>query len=201
MLRWLESLWRRSSNPGSGSLRAAGEAERYASNGAGNASEPDETDIRELLEVMRKLTRHSTKLALKLDELGSKQDAGFGDLRSKLDARPAIHGDAVPCDDVLDALDALDEAARALDDGRAEGVAQGLRAIGARLTRFLAQQSLVRLAEPTTPIDGRLFRVVGAEHVSELPDGAPVRVVRAAVRRGDRVVREGEVIVNRREST
>src|SRR6266540_3022238 len=163
MLRWLESLWRRSSNPGSGSLRAAGEAERYASNGAGNASEPDETDIRELLEVMRKLTRHSTKLALKLD--------------------------------------ALDEAARALDDGRAEGVAQGLRAIGARLTRFLAQQSLVRLAEPTTPIDGRLFRVVGAEHVSELPDGEPVRVVRAAVRRGDRVVREGEVIVNRREST
>ncbi len=200
MLRWLESLWRRTSNPGSVSLETASDTERHASNGAGDASELDHAELGELLEAMRKLSRNHTKLALKLDELASKQDAGFADLRSKLDAGAAGDTSAARCDDVLDALDALDEAARALDEGRAEGVARGLRSIAARLTRFLAQQSLVRIAELTAPIDGRLFRVVGSEQLAELPDGAPVRVVRAAVRRGDRVVREGEVIVNRREN-
>ena len=48
--------------------------------------------------------------------------------------------------------------------------------------------------------DGRLFRVVGAEPSAALPEGVVARVVRAAVLRGDEILREGEVIVTRRSA-
>jgi molecular chaperone GrpE (heat shock protein) len=103
-------------------------------------------------------------------------------------------------DDLLDALDLLDEAIRSIDGAQGREAAEGLRGIAARLERLLTQSGLVRVRAPDRLTDGKLFRVVGTEQVPELADGAIARLVRAAVLEGDRVVREGEVIINRRSS-
>jgi len=91
-----------------------------------------------MLETARRLTRSQTKLALKLDELASRQDAGFADLRGSLARSATSSPNVAPCDDALDALDGLDEAARALDAGRTEGISEGLRAVVARARRGIA---------------------------------------------------------------
>jgi len=57
---------------------------------------------------------------------------------------------------------------------------------------------LTRVAEAPGALDGRLFRAVGVVDRPDLADGAPAQVVRAAALVGERVVREGEVLINRR---
>src|SRR6266516_3589951 len=113
MLQWLGILWRRFSIASAVAHDESSEVDR-----SGSPSDDDPSNhagVADLLETARRLTRSQTKLALKLDELGSRQDAGFADLRESLTARAPSSTNVARCDDVLDALDALDEAARALD--------------------------------------------------------------------------------------
>lgn len=99
-------------------------------------------------------------------------------------------------DDVLDALDRLDDARAMLPtDGHA--LAGGLEAIASHLARHLSTHGVRRHAAIGGPPDGRRFRVVDTEQRTDVPDGVVVRVVRSAASRDDRIVREGEVIVSR----
>ncbi len=76
-------------------------------------------------------------------------------------------------------------------------LASGLAGVVARLERFLAYSGLTRLAPIGHPPDGRLFRIVGTQPHNSIPEGIVVRVVRAAVLRGEHLVREGQVITVR----
>lgn len=155
-----------------------------------------------MLEATRKNARASAKLMLRLEELDKKVDAGFAELRaghartSDRDARDAAGV-------ILDALDALDRALEAAatipSSSGSDGMTTGLRIASDRLTASLAAQGIERVADVVgAPPDGRTFCVVGVESAAELDDGVVVRVVRAAARQGDRLLREGSVIVNRR---
>lgn len=153
--------------------------------------------IEELLEASQKGARAQVKLALKLEDLERKLQAGFADLRSAIAATASRERSALPVwDDLLDALDLLEQATSSLEAGESTGVAEGLHGVSARLSRMLDQSSLRRLGSVGARPDGRLFRVVGTQARDELPDGTIASVLRAAVVRGDEIVREGEVLVN-----
>lgn len=160
---------------------------------------PPTRAVEEVLEASRKAARAQVKLALKLDELDHKLQAGFTDLRSTVASSTSPGRSASPVwDDLLDALDLLEQATSSLEAGESDGVAEGLRGVSARLSRMLEQTSLRRLGAVGTPPDGRLFRVVGTQSHRDLPDGTIASVLRAAVVRGDEIVREGEVLVSQR---
>lgn len=145
-----------------------------------------------LSEALTKSARAQAKLGVCVEALDARLEAGFSDLRAALAARPAASTPSV--DPVLDVLDALEEAARSLEGDRPE-VAEGLRGLVARLERFLATTGVERLAHPTEPLDGKLFRVVGREPKPGQRSGVVTQVVRAAARGPSGVIREGEVIV------
>jgi molecular chaperone GrpE (heat shock protein) len=126
---------------------------------------------------------------------------GLGDLRARVSASPQETRvpEKLAWDDLFDALDVLDRAiasARAPDPAMAEGLA----GIKNRIEGFLAGSHLCRVGAPGNPIDGRLFRVSGTVDLPGLPHGAIAQVVRAAVVRGHALVREGEVLANRRSA-
>ncbi len=155
---------------------------------------------REILEALQKLTRMQGKLALRLDEIDSKIEGGFTDVGAKLDeAQPPPSAEEVDWSELCDAVDLLAEATR--HAGAQPELAAGLEGVRVRLDRFLAQLGIERCAPAGEAPDGRLFRVVGAETSPALPDGVVARVVRAAVLRGDELLREGEVIVTRRSAS
>lgn len=150
-----------------------------------------------LAEAEARAARAQARLALRLDELERKVEGGFADLRALLKevaTRPATPA-SLRWDDLLDALDRIEDAGRAVDRAAAPGFAEGLDAVIEKLERFLAQAGMARRSTRGVPPDGRLFRVVGTEPTAEVPVGTIARVVRAAVLAGERVVREGEVIV------
>jgi molecular chaperone GrpE (heat shock protein) len=137
-------------------------------------------------------------LALQVEDLERKLEGGFAELRSALlsqkGAGTGAHaGAAPPWDELLDALDLLDEAVRLADPA----LAPGLMGVVARLGSFLSHAGLTRLVPLGQPPDGRLFRVVGTESHSSLAEGSIARVVRAAVLRGEHLLREGEAITVR----
>jgi molecular chaperone GrpE (heat shock protein) len=155
---------------------------------------------RELADVLQKIARVQAKQGLRLDELDSKIEEGFADLRAQIgDSRPPTAADEITWDELLDAPDALEEAAR-LAEQESPAVASGLREVVARIERFLSGVGISRRAAAGGSSDGHLFRVVGAEPSAGLPDGVVARVVRAAVVRGEEILREGEVIVARRSA-
>jgi molecular chaperone GrpE (heat shock protein) len=166
-----------------------------------SAEPADERDA-EILEAIQKSSRVQAKLSARLDAIDSKIEGGFTDLRAVIaaGATTAPTRASMRWDDLLDAMDMLEEAVRAIAGTGGRETADGLRGIVSRLDRFLTQSGLVRVSVPERLADGKLFRVVGTEHVPGLADGAIARLVRSAVLDGDRVVREGEVIVNRRDS-
>ena len=156
--------------------------------------------VDEVFEAAQKFSRGQARLQLRIEEVERKVEAGFSDLRSiceEVAERPAS-GATLHWDDVLDALDLIDQAAGSIAPDLHPGLADGLGGIGERLERFLAQSGLERIAEIGVAPDGRLFRIVGTAEVAELADGLIARVVRAAVIDGDRVVREGEAVINRK---
>ena len=154
----------------------------------------------ELIEASQKIARSQAKTVARVEAVEAKLEGGFADLRSAVTAaRPA----AAPArlDPLLDALDILDEARRALAAAGSAPVEQGLAGVTERLESFLAASGLSRHAVAGEPLDGKLFRVVGTVERADMPDGAPAQVVRAAALAGGRVVREGEILINRRPST
>lgn len=150
------------------------------------------------IEVLQKVVRAQTKQGMLLEEIEGKVEAGFADLHTRLDDLPSRGAGVqdIEWGPLLDAMDALDEAARQATPE----VAVGLKGVLARLERFVADVGLDRRSAAGGPPDGALFRVVGSEPADAQAsvDGVVARVVRAAVLRGDEVVREGEVTVWRR---
>jgi molecular chaperone GrpE (heat shock protein) len=141
-----------------------------------------ESDLAEQLrKAMRGLARASAEIA---------------QIRSALDALAAAPAnDPTP---LLDAIDDLERAADAIGEGHVDGASEGLRRVSERLGGMVARQGLRRVGTKGEPIDGKLFRVVGAEG-SPFAAGAIARVVRAAVVRGGDLVRMGDVIASRKD--
>ncbi len=154
-----------------------------------------------LSEAVQRIGRSQAKVVARIEALESKLEGGFSDLRTAISgARPASPAEA-NLDALLDALDILDEARRALVSSGLAQAEHGLAGVTDRVERFLFDSGLSRRAAAPEPLDGKLFRVVGTVERTDLPDGAPVAVVRAAALAGDRIVREGEILVSRRPST
>jgi molecular chaperone GrpE (heat shock protein) len=154
----------------------------------------------EILEAIQKASRTQARLGARLEALESKIEGGFTDLRTAIAGQAAATRSNVRWDDLLDALDLLEEAIRSIGHAQGREAADGLSGIASRIDRFLAQFGLVRVGAPDRLTDGKLFRVVGTEQLPGLADGVIARLVRSAVLEGDRVVREGEVTINRRSS-
>lgn len=159
----------------------------------------------ELGETLKKLLRAQGKQGLRLDEIERKLEGGLDDLRGALSRRtePPGTGGADPrgeggFGDVLDAIDVLCEVGR--QSALPAGCAEGLDGVVARLDRTLSQAGLTRHGAVGQPADGRHFRIVGTEDISDLPEGVVTRLVRHAALRGTQLVREGEVLINRRKS-
>jgi molecular chaperone GrpE (heat shock protein) len=160
-----------------------------------SAEEPRGPGADELGELLQKSLRALTRLSITLEDLERKVEGGFEDLRRTLTqaARGEERDEAGSWEDVLDALDVLGHAMHAGSD---PATLAGLRGIEERLERVLARAGIARHGVAGAPLDGRLWRVVGSEPRRDLPAGVVARVVRAAATRGERVIREGEVIVS-----
>jgi len=143
--------------------------------------------VEALQDRVQKVARAQSKLSLRLDEIVV--------LLEERRAPPPFP-DPAP---LLDALDRLDEARRALVIDK-PGAERGLASIGARLEGLLAAVGVERRAEVGVPADPKPFRVVGVEPGPDVVEGVVTRVVRAAAVRGapSQLIREGEVLVGRR---
>jgi molecular chaperone GrpE (heat shock protein) len=164
------------------------------------AAAPDEGDTSvdgpgtaEIAELCQKLARTQARQGLALEEIESKLEAGFADLRGALDRLGSASESSLSFDDCFDAIDALAEAARLAPD---EAHGQGLLAVVARLDRFVRDAGFERQSTIGETPDARRFRVVGTEVSEVLAPGKATRVVRAAICRQGKLVREGEVIVS-----
>lgn len=158
--------------------------------------EPHPPWVDELAELFQKALRAQARLAITLEDLERKVEGGFEDLRRAVAeaASSAQVADAGSWNGVLDALDVL---GHAMHDTHDPAVLAGLRGVEERLEAFLAHAGIVRHAATGAHPDGRLWRIVGSEPRPDLPAGVVARVVRAAVTRGGRLVREGDVVVSR----
>lgn len=156
----------------------------------------------ELMEVVQKSNRTAGRLGLKLEELERKVEGGFQDLRSTVKdlGTSTAAPSALDWDDLLDALDLLDAAVRSAAQSGQDGLAAGLEGIRQRLQRVLVSRGIQRHATVNGTLDGRLFKVVGTQPCEDQPDGVVLRLVRAAATQGGKLIREGEVIINRRAS-
>ena len=142
------------------------------------------TDVSAVADAMHKVARVQARMSLKLEDLhnSSRSPADTGVL-PKLDA-------------VFDAVDLLEEAARTARASGNSALSEGIASIGLRLVEFIEQVGLSRVGATGVPPDARLFRVVGAEAGGQThPAGVITRVVRAAVVKGNKFVREGEVLI------
>jgi GrpE protein len=152
-----------------------------------------------LLDAVQKSSRAQSRLALHVEDLERKLEGGLAELRGSLSSlRGATSGNPSgsepPWDELLDALDLLEEASRVAADA---ALASGLMGVAARIERFLTSSGITRLASIGHIPDGRLFRIVGTQPHPSFAEGAIALVVRAAALRGERLIREGEAIIVR----
>lgn len=154
-----------------------------------------------LVDALQKSARAQARLSLQVEDLDRKLEGGLAELRSSLSLRrgtvPGVtSGTELRWNELLDALDLLDEAIRMVEPASASGLA----GVKTRLIHFLESSGLTRLTPLGQPLDGRLFRVVGTESHPSLTEGSVVRLVRAAVLREGHLLREGEAITVRNPS-
>jgi molecular chaperone GrpE (heat shock protein) len=150
-----------------------------------------------IADLSQKIARTQARQGLRLEEIESKLEAGFADLRGAIDKVTLPDESSLSFDECFDAMDALEEATRFASD---EAHTQGLRAVIDRLERFLKRAGFERQTAAGDTPDARRFRVVGTEASAVLAPGKPLRVVRAAICRQGKLVREGEVIVSVRST-
>jgi hypothetical protein len=162
----------------------------------GNAT-ANSLDAGDIAEPSQKIARTQARQGLLLEEIESKLEAGFADLRGMIGAVGLASEASLSFDECFDALDALQEAARIAAD---EAHAQGLRAVIDRLERFLKRAGFERQSTTGETPDAHRFRVVGTEASEVLAPGKALRTVRAAILRQGKLVREGEVIVSVRST-
>jgi molecular chaperone GrpE (heat shock protein) len=156
----------------------------------------------EIADLVRKSARGQVRVAAKLDGLESTLQVGFAEQRAAATKGSAPSPEALSgWGEVLDALDTIEHVASSVGLSADPSYAQGLRAVAARLEGALAQVAIERVGERGTPVDARVLRVVGTEDHPDLPEGVVTRVVRAAALARGRLVREGEVFVNRRSNS
>ena len=151
-----------------------------------------------VVDAIQKSSRAHARLTLQVEDLERKLEGGLAELRASLSsikAAAAAHSPETEprWEELLDALDLLDEAVRMAD----AAVAPGLAGVAARLDAFVTRSGLTRLTPVGHPPDGRVFRVVGTQPHPGLAEGVVVRVVRAAVLQGERLLREGAAITVR----
>lgn len=152
-----------------------------------------------LLDAVQKSSRAQARLTLHVEDLERKLEGGLAELRGSLSSlRSATSGNSSgrepPWDELLDALDLLEEASRVAADA---ALASGLMGVAARIERFLTSSGITRLTSIGHIPDGRLFRIVGTQPHPSFAEGAIARVVRAAALRGERLIREGEALIVR----
>jgi molecular chaperone GrpE (heat shock protein) len=157
----------------------------------------DDRGTSEITELCQKLARTQARQGLALEEVEAKVEAGFADLRGAIEALGRSSESSLSFDDCFDAIDALAEASRLSPD---DAHGQGLRAVIARLERFVGSAGFERHGAAGDAPDARRFRVVGTEVNDLLPSGKVTRVVRAAICRQGQLIREGEVIVSVRST-
>lgn len=179
---------------------------RRAPNGEDEADEGEEEPAEpeapppwaiELLESVQRAARAQGKAGLRLEQIEHKLDEGLVDLQRRL---AALTPPPPPrWDDLLDAMDLLEQARATLAMDQPEA-ADGLDGVLGRLDRHLTQGGLMRHGAQTLSKepDGTRVRIVGTEDRPELPEGVVTRIVRAAITRGDELIREGAVLTNRR---
>ena len=150
----------------------------------------------ELAEQLHKVTRSQARGQVQVEGLERKVEAGFADLRQQVAelARAGAGAQDLDWSPLLDSLDGIAEAVR-VASAVSDPLAAGLRGIGERLAAFASRGGLTRLDATGVPPDGRYFRVVGTEECGDVTPGAILKVVRAAVIRGDRLIREGECVI------
>jgi GrpE. len=151
----------------------------------------------DIAEASQKIARTQARQGLLLEEIESKLEAGFADLRGMIDTVGLSSEASLSFDECFDAMDALEEAKRLAAD---EAHAQGLRAVIDRLERFLKRAGFERHTAAGETPDAHRFRVVGTEVSETLAPGKALRTVRAAIIRQGKLVREGEVIVGMRST-
>jgi molecular chaperone GrpE (heat shock protein) len=151
----------------------------------------------EIAELCQKLARTQARQGLALEQIESKLEAGFADLRGAMIQLGSASESALPFDDCFDAIDALTEAAHLSPD---EAHGHGLQVVLDRLDRFVRRAGFERQSAAGETPDARRFRVVGTEVSDVLPPGKVTRVVRAAICRQGKLIREGEVIVSMRST-
>lgn len=155
--------------------------------------------VDELLEALQKQSRAVVKQSARVEAALTEQAARIEQLaRAQEQARErTIVERAREYTPLFDALDALDEARRVAADPH---LRTGLSLVAERVHGFCAQAGFQRLELNGALPDARVCRVVGTEPGTGAPAGCVQRVVRAAVVHGERVIREGEVIVIAPES-
>jgi molecular chaperone GrpE (heat shock protein) len=159
--------------------------------------EANAPDAAEIAELCQKLARTQARQGLVIEEIESKLEAGFADLRGVIDQLGSASESSLSFDECFDAIDALTEAARLAPD---EAHGEGLRAVLDRLDRFVKRAGFERDSAVGETPDARRFRVVGTEVSDAFAPGLATRIVRAAICRQGKLVREGEVIVSVRST-
>lgn len=155
----------------------------------------------ELLSAVQKQTRAAAKQSARLEQAIGELTENVNALREQVQKDQAQHktehdsarqASAAPPQELFEALDALNEALRVT---REPHLAEGLSRVRDRLVQSCARQGYTLLGARGERPDGRFLRIVGTEAGTDAVRGTISRVVRAAVLEGDRLVREGEVIV------
>jgi molecular chaperone GrpE (heat shock protein) len=157
------------------------------------AVESLQSGMTDALDIVRKSSRAQARIGIRIDEIERRMGAP---------AEPAQRTEPPPRWDALwDAMDVLDLAIAGIaPDASGAELRTGLTGVATRLHGFLAEHGMSREVPRGIAPDGRVVRVVGTEDVADVAEGAVIRVVRAPVIAGDRVLREGEVITCRRSS-
>ncbi len=184
-----------------GILREALRPEREAMHDVHDAVEAIREVSSELVENVKKLARAHGRTALRVEEIERRVLAAAAGPSPRTDQRASpVAEPLAAASELLDALDLLDHVVTSTAFAASPSAIQGLERVRARLTEFLGANGYERIAPWGQVPDGTLFKVVGTEVDPRVPSQAVTHVVRAAVRRGDCVLREGEVITAREES-
>jgi molecular chaperone GrpE (heat shock protein) len=161
---------------------------------------PDWADelLEAVLEAMQKQARAAAKQGARFEVALGALEERVTSVAARLEQRVApvpVASAPIP-EAVFDALDGLDVARALADDPH---LAEGLSRVADRLERWCASQGYRRLSGLGAAPNARLMRVAGTEPRRDLAPGLVSRVVKAAIVRGEELVREGSVIVSSEE--
>ncbi len=185
---------------------------------------PPDAPIDKLLDGLTVLGRTVGRLLVRVESLEGQVKTELAAVRgdlAKLEPQPQLSDLFSLADTLNDLLQQVDEgglsllargelaamsvtelAALAESDApnpRARDLKRALSSSLGRLDRFLAGLGIAHVGRTGEEADARVLRVVDVVEREDLADGVIVSVVRPGFVRGSRVLREGDVVVNRRK--